>query len=106
MQKHKHHDVIIQWAKGAEVQWKYNSEWVDDPTPAWFASVQYRIKPRVFINGAFYPVCLIGNPDVAQYIDGDFYLPDQPTPFEEHNFSWIGDELPHSLWEGYDEIDA
>lgn len=43
---HKHHDLIIAWAKGAEVEW-YNSSinvWDDDGSPSWLKSIKYRIK--------------------------------------------------------------
>lgn len=46
---HKHHDLIIAWAKGAKIQYfsdTYN-EWKDINTPSWGETEQYRIKPKV-----------------------------------------------------------
>ena len=48
---HKHHDLIIQWAKGAEIE--YNSPMLDRWTevalnrPSWNEDTEYRIKPPV-----------------------------------------------------------
>jgi hypothetical protein len=42
---HKHHDLIIQWAKGAEIELlDYNGVWENVTTPAWFTCTKYRIK--------------------------------------------------------------
>lgn len=44
---HKHHDLIVAWAKGAEIQLKDPSRgWLDvsDP-PGWYSKSTYRIKP-------------------------------------------------------------
>lgn len=44
---HKHADVIIQWALGAEVQIKYPEDdtWYSCNNPYWESSYEYRIKP-------------------------------------------------------------
>lgn len=44
---HKHHDMIIAWAKGAEIQYydRGFEEWLDYNTPSWNLSTIYRIKP-------------------------------------------------------------
>jgi hypothetical protein len=46
--KHKHHDVIVAWAGGAQVQYKYPWEetWHDIAEPSWKESIEYRIKPE------------------------------------------------------------
>ena len=47
--QHKHHDLIVAWAKGAKIQWLgiYNT-WKDCNalSPAWDKDVTYRIKPE------------------------------------------------------------
>lgn len=46
--KHKHADLIHAWADGARIQLKLNTtngSWVDDPTPYWTETTEYRIKP-------------------------------------------------------------
>lgn len=45
--KHKHADLIIQWALGTEVQIKDNIEgkWYDCLNPRWEPDCEYRIKP-------------------------------------------------------------
>jgi len=54
MAKHKHYDLIMAWANGAEIQReyifgkmvnsRYTPEWQDDPNPKWIESVNYRVK--------------------------------------------------------------
>jgi hypothetical protein len=42
---HKHHDLIIQWAKGAEIELlDYNGVWENVTTPSWGKYTEYRIK--------------------------------------------------------------
>lgn len=48
---HKHHDLIIAWAKGATIQLYSNSQqkWVDytnGTNPMWLDNFNYRIKPK------------------------------------------------------------
>lgn len=50
-QHHKHHDVIIAWAKGAQVQYrdpeKLGNPWVDCiADPMWYKTFEYRVKPE------------------------------------------------------------
>lgn len=48
MKPHKHADVIIAWANGAEIQFKEknSSQWVDCVTsPSWLSD-SYRVKPE------------------------------------------------------------
>ena len=43
---HKHHDLIIQWAKGAEIEYAdYQGDWENAATPTWSWHTEYRIKP-------------------------------------------------------------
>jgi len=49
---HAHHDVIVAWARGAEIQKLFEGysdrqpdEWMDDANPIWNPYVKYRIKP-------------------------------------------------------------
>lgn len=49
--KHKHHDLIIEWAKdpvNVIVQYKAPSGWCNtaDNSPLWGIDVEYRIKPK------------------------------------------------------------
>jgi len=45
--KHKHADLIMQWALGAEVQIKSPEDdtWYSCNNPYWESSYEYRIKP-------------------------------------------------------------
>lgn len=44
---HPHHDCIVAWAKGAEIQYFVDDEggWLDALTPLWNPVVQFRVKP-------------------------------------------------------------
>ncbi len=45
--QHKHHDLIIAWAKGAEIQLQYlDGIWEDVAIPSWADDVEYRIKDK------------------------------------------------------------
>lgn len=47
--QHKHHDLIVAWAKGAKIQGLSDShdKWFDvESTPSWNPDRQYRIKPE------------------------------------------------------------
>lgn len=48
-QPHKHRDVIIAWANGAQIQFLDGGEWIDchDHAPRWHEEMKYRIKPRI-----------------------------------------------------------
>ena len=44
---HKHHDLIIAWAKGAEIEYQFLNfpTWKSAKNPSWFTDYKYRIKP-------------------------------------------------------------
>ena len=44
MTPHKHHDLIVAWAKGATIQLNTGDAWVTDPRPKWSVDCEYRIK--------------------------------------------------------------
>ena len=46
-QRHKHADVIIAWANGAEIEGRDTptSPWTRTRTPSWYENYEYRIKP-------------------------------------------------------------
>ena len=56
--KHKHADLIKQWADGAQIEWRgMNGDWCSiSGTPAWSIETVYRIKP-------------MPKPDMYKYID-------------------------------------
>lgn len=44
---HPHCEVIIAWAKGAEIQYSNNgNDWFATPTPNWAIETHYRVKPK------------------------------------------------------------
>lgn len=47
MAKHKHYDVIIAYANGAEIQYLIVDEvWKDTKNPLFYEDVEYRVKPK------------------------------------------------------------
>lgn len=52
MTPHKHHDLIVAWAKGAQIQFKIPNagrlihQRHDTPSPEWLPNLEYRIKPE------------------------------------------------------------
>lgn len=44
---HAHHDLIIAWAKGSEIEVRAHpsAKWLSTTEPRWYASFEYRIKP-------------------------------------------------------------
>ena len=50
MSKHKHYDVIEEWArtgKPVQVRYRGSDEWICCEDPNWFLYHEYRIKPEV-----------------------------------------------------------
>ena len=45
-QRHKHADVIIAWANGAEIEFKVKAtgDWRKTDTPSWQEDYEYRVK--------------------------------------------------------------
>lgn len=44
--RHKHADLIHEWAEGAQIEIKLEGEWVTDVEPDWYLEYEYRIKPK------------------------------------------------------------
>ena len=44
--KHKHYNLIIAWANGAEIERYQNGKWEKVTLPMWIDSTEYRIKPE------------------------------------------------------------
>lgn len=42
--KHKHYDLIVAWANGAQIESWDEGHWYDCKTPAWEEHVTYRVK--------------------------------------------------------------
>ena len=95
MEPHKHRDLIIAWANGAEIQGLDNldNRWKDMLFPLWRVGGLYRIKPREFKKGAFYPVRLNNNDHAVLVYDGESFIGDCYAHYPESAFSWIGEEL-------------
>lgn len=98
MKPHKHCDLIKAWADGAEIQ-AYDqilSKWVDVGVLIWDENHEYRIKPREFEDGMYYP--LISKRGVRCFgkfctagFRSAFIVGGEPET--EDKFHWIGEPL-------------
>lgn len=43
--KHKHHDLIIAWANGAQIEQRFSKKWITANKPQWYEEYEYRVKP-------------------------------------------------------------
>ncbi len=108
MKVHKHKDLIIAWAKGAVIQLQTKPEgtWVDieNNYPSWIEETVYRIKPREFKIGHWYPVKSGNYYMVLLCTNGDTFkrcaLSDESTlevntsiTYKADNLNWIGESL-------------
>ena len=44
--RHKHYDLILEWACGAEIEYLDGEQWIKALTPSWYEFREYRIKPE------------------------------------------------------------
>lgn len=46
--KHKHYELIVAWANGAEIEYKSSAgRWMPAQEPVWDKSTEYRVKPQL-----------------------------------------------------------
>ena len=102
MKAHIHKDEIIAWANGAEIEirpidrevrFSCSDAWVTCEYPSFRDGYEYRVKPREFKEGAFYPVKTSTGKDFARYADKGFHFGDLRTDHTADTFIWIGEEL-------------
>lgn len=85
-QRHKHADVIIAWAEGAEVECRGQPSrgWSAVINPVWSEDYEYRVKPptrwyRVALfqnsnNGNYYTVVADTQDDAVCYVDASGFV--------------------------------
>ena len=46
---HKHCDLIVAWANGADIQFFDDGQWIDcnENNPRWHEEMRYRVKPKI-----------------------------------------------------------
>jgi hypothetical protein len=62
MKQHKWYEIIVAWAQGETIQYRYSNEgeWVDEehPNPPWASpTVQFRVKPQEAVTRTYYMRC-------------------------------------------------
>lgn len=74
--RHKHCDLIIAWANGAEIQFFNDDEWVNCTNPSWDEDVHYRVEPKLVKREGWVCIC-IGPGDLSSHrvrrVDQDIY---------------------------------
>lgn len=109
---HKHAELIKAWADGAEIEVymprggnnepNLDYEWCYCPNPHWNDYYKYRIKPRKFEEGAYYPIVFCSNnPDykpraIVRYAAGLFQVNEHTIDHHEvapKELLWIGEPL-------------
>jgi hypothetical protein len=86
--KHKHADLIKQWADGAQIEWRgMNGDWCSIAgTPAWSIETVYRIKPEpkpdVFRNITVEATIFHGEPFVQVFKSGEYLVPNLRLTFD------------------------
>lgn len=67
---HKHKDLIIAWANGAEIEYSvYPNDWIPCVgNPVWNPAVDYRVKPKPDIVEERY--IMRGRPSYAMSVSG------------------------------------
>ena len=82
MTPNKHYDLIVAWAKGAEIQWYDGSTWITTLYPGWQPAQSYRIKPEP-------------KPDVVRFTSADHKIHQTTVFLKEysifHNLKLIWD---------------
>lgn len=95
---HKHKDLIIAWANGAQIQYKTPAmqEWDDIAEPSWVTDCFYRIKPRPVIRtfqvalfkGAEYYTLTVDRGEYSKELESD-----------ESFVTWLTDPIPYQVEE-------
>lgn len=89
--KHKHCDLIVAWANGAEIQvLNLNNEWVTlkDRNPSWDVDYEYRIKPVLKPDVVLYGTFL-----TDEYGEGDISLTISRFNTDSFKFVFDGETL-------------
>lgn len=107
----KNRKEIIAWANGHTIQFFNPANdvrgWEDCPKnkPSWEPSTQYRVKPRTYKVGAYYPALVKGVKVVVVYGSSESTCPfktlilnTSSKYLKECELEWIGEELPESSW--------
>lgn len=92
MAPHKHKDLIIAWANGAEIQ-MYSTlyvGWVDCPNPVWADCYEYRIKPRIIKYRNFLWRAGPGTPARMTVVEFDDNIREYRTAWRGF-VRWVGD---------------
>lgn len=103
--KHPHHDLIVEWAKDTSkaVQFEINGYWYDSLMPTWGPDREYRIKPREFTKGHWYPCSKCnGSRFIAMFNGLSFSCFESASSviIKTNDMKWVGESLGEIKFEG------
>lgn len=89
----KHYDLIIAWANGEDIQYRFDETevWEDVNNPSWYEDCEYRIKPKtIAIGGMQVPAPRATPPRNGQ----EYWV--LLVEDEEISFVWAGDDCDYT----------
>lgn len=92
-----HHDLIIAWAKGAEIEYwdDFFEDWLHVSNPAWGSSLKFRIKPEEPKKETItYRVALFRDsdePDTWTLLTSSTYIAEGWESENDHFVRWLTD---------------
>ena len=100
-QPHKHKDVIIAWANGAEVEFRNANtpiDWKPIKVPTWFMDTEYRVKPEPKESVHTFRIGVAANGDKNVYtITADNEEEERQLQADPDFIGWISDWEPFLL---------
>lgn len=87
--RHKHADLIIAWANGAEIEYYHKNfkSWNPANAPVWREDIEYRIKPKPLIK-KYQWAC---NSSAVCFVTNGYYADEQALrlAYGCTNFIWV-----------------
>ena len=98
--KHRHYDLIVEWAKDTSKKWQYlyGDSWHDcgEGGPVWDTEGKYREKPHEFIKGHWYPCFFSGSAFAVMVYSGEWFYSKSSldsVTYAESEFLKVGESL-------------
>ena len=86
--KHKHAELIKQWADGAKIQWlDSDCDWCEAGNPSWSIETTYRIKPEPRPQWQQDLIDAVKAGKIVQFNDNGWYASSLCWLEDSHNFA-------------------